>query len=268
MGCFVPLSISGGHISPPAVPPRHAVATCSRFLLTRALLMTSSHSKVRNSSRVFTASLPFCRTANLSDVACSHDVRGPPLIPYMFDHCGDDANARFVQYIDGIMHGLRHIHDEFPGAEVHDNTVILVPSAEFKAALLPRLRQVTHTLFPPPGISIVDAVEGAFPEPKKAYSDRSRIVFDTLEAFDGMERLFVFAVGLDSVRTTDGCCNMYRAITRAHMFVCVVQEHLKGGWPVNQFIDFRRESALENTLGYSDPTSALSGRQPTAICFC
>jgi hypothetical protein len=55
-------------------------------------------------------------------------------------------------------------------------------------------------------------------------------VLDTLESFDGMERLFVMAVGLDSVRTTVGCCGIYRAITRAHMFVCVVQEHLEGGW--------------------------------------
>lgn len=185
---------------------------------------------VRNSSRIFAASLPFCRSADLSDVGCSHGVRGPPLIPFMFDHCMGDENARFTRYVDGIVHGLNHIHNEFPGAEVHDNTVILVPSATFKEALLPRLNKAMQTLVPMPGISIVDAVEGAFPEPKSKCSNPSRIVFDTLEAFDGMERLFVLAVGLDSVRTIDGCCNMYRAITRAHMFVCVVQEHLKGGW--------------------------------------
>jgi hypothetical protein len=45
-----------------------------------------------------------------------------------------------------------------------------------------------------------------------------------------MERLFVLAVGLDAVQTAEGCCGIYRAITRAHMFVGVVQEHVPGGW--------------------------------------
>jgi hypothetical protein len=45
-----------------------------------------------------------------------------------------------------------------------------------------------------------------------------------------MERLFVLAVGLDSKQTAESCSAIYRAITRAHMFVCVIQEHIEGGW--------------------------------------
>lgn len=185
---------------------------------------------VRNSSRIVTASLPFCRTADLTDVTCSHGVRGPPLEPFVFANCRTDASLRYERYVEGVMHGLQHMMETFPGAEMHDNLVILVPNEEFKASLLPLLTSSAGDQIPEPGIVFVDAVDGAFSEPKRNARVPSRVVLDTLESFDGMERLFVFAVGLDSVKTTGGCCGIYRAITRAHMFVCVVQEHLKGGW--------------------------------------
>lgn len=181
---------------------------------------------VRNSSRIVTASLPFCRSSDLADVTCNHGVRGPPLEPFMFDNCAGDDVKRNVRYVEGILHGLKHMQETFAGTEIHNNLVILVPSVEFKDALLPSLTSAMQMR----GVSMVDAVNGAFAEPKKTESAPSRIVLDTLESFDGMERLFVFAVGLDSVKTTEGCCGIYRALTRAHMFVCVVQEHLKGGW--------------------------------------
>ena len=185
---------------------------------------------VRNSSRILTASLPFCRSGDLADVTCNHGVRGPPLEPYLFDNCGSNAAARYTNYVEGIMHGIEHMAKTFPGAEIHDNLVILVPSAEFKDAVLPMLNTAAAKRLPAPGISMVDAVVGAFAQAKKNAREPSRIVLDTLESFDGMERLFVFAVGLDSGKTVEGCCGVYRAITRAHMFVCVVQEHLQGGW--------------------------------------
>ena len=185
---------------------------------------------VRNSSRIVTASLPFCRSVDLDDVTCIHGVRGPPLEPFMFNHCGGDGIARYTKYVEGIIHGLKHMNDTYPGVEIHDNLVILVPDLKFKDELQRRLTLAINEQIPAPGMSIVGAVDGAFAERKRREREPSRIVLDTLESFDGMERLFVFAVGLDSVKTTEGCCGIYRAITRAHMFVCVVQEHLKGGW--------------------------------------
>lgn len=181
---------------------------------------------VRNSSRIVTASLPFCRSDDLADVTCNHGVRGPPLQPYLFDNCGSNDGARYAKYVEGIMHGMKHMGETFPGAEFHDNLVIIVPDEAFKKAILSTLAVKMKVL----GIKMVDAVVGAFSETKKSKKEPNRIVLDTLDSFDGMERLFVFAVGLDSIKTTEGCCGIYRAITRAHMFVCVVQEHLKGGW--------------------------------------
>jgi hypothetical protein len=59
-------------------------------------------------------------------------------------------------------------------------------------------------------------------------------VVDTVNAFDGLERLIVIAVALDAVigdeHTGRVRSQLYRAITRAHMLVLVVNELLPGGW--------------------------------------
>lgn len=181
---------------------------------------------VRNSSRIVTASLPFCRSGQLDDVTCSHGVRGPQLDPIMFDNCADDDATRNAKYVESIMHGLKHMEAAFSGALIHDNLVILVPNDEFKNAILPALTPAMSVR----DISIVNSVDGAFAEPKRHASEPSRIVLDTLESFDGMERMFVFAVGLDSAKSTKAISGVYRAMTRAHMFVCLIQEHQPGGW--------------------------------------
>ena len=51
----------------------------------------------------------------------------------------------------------------------------------------------------------------------------------------GLERLIVICVGLDAVmETTDALALtrsvLYRALTRAHMMVLVVNEYVRGGW--------------------------------------
>lgn len=58
------------------------------------------------------------------------------------------------------------------------------------------------------------------------------IVLDTIAEFDGLERLFVIPVGLDAPIEADGssCSPIYRAITRAHMMVSVVDRKVRGGW--------------------------------------
>jgi hypothetical protein len=76
-------------------------------------------------------------------------------------------------------------------------------------------------------------------------------VLDTLELFDGMERLFVLAVGLDSKQTVEGCSEIYRAITRAHMFVYVVQEHIEGGW-----LEFTAAVFLDESKDFNAKTEA------------
>jgi len=62
------------------------------------------------------------------------------------------------------------------------------------------------------------------------------LVLDHIGAFDGLERLVVICVGLDTPRTDAADAlgasrsQLYRAITRAHMMVLVVNELVRGGW--------------------------------------
>jgi hypothetical protein len=62
------------------------------------------------------------------------------------------------------------------------------------------------------------------------------LVLDTLENFDGLERLIVIGVSLDAP-LNEGAEDMletrsrlYRALTRAHMMALVVNETVPGGW--------------------------------------
>ena len=56
-------------------------------------------------------------------------------------------------------------------------------------------------------------------------------------SFDGLERLIVFAVGLDvaiaqgsSSADLETRSQLYRALTRSHMLAVVINEVLQGGW--------------------------------------
>jgi len=73
-------------------------------------------------------------------------------------------------------------------------------------------------------------------------------VLDTIDEFDGLERLIVIAIGLDSriddsTATLDTRSRLYRAITRAHMMVLVVNETVRGGW-----LDFLEKVDFEDTF--------------------
>jgi hypothetical protein len=143
---------------------------------------------------------------------------------------------------------LKHIYKNFPGVELNDQLVILVPSAEFRAKLLNILCDEAAAAIPHTQLTFVSACAGAAQNmgtnagvaaKAPGSGSSSRVICDTLDSFDGMERLFVLAVGLDTVAVgnsdvqsdmASGCSGIYRAITRSHMFVGVVQEHLKGGW--------------------------------------
>mmetsp|Transcript_46193 Transcript_46193/g.55599 ORF Transcript_46193/g.55599 Transcript_46193/m.55599 type:complete len:169 (+) Transcript_46193:1291-1797(+) len=61
------------------------------------------------------------------------------------------------------------------------------------------------------------------------------LVLDSIERMDGLERLVVIAVGLDHpIKALEGNLDtrssLYRALTRAHLAVVVVNETVPGGW--------------------------------------
>jgi len=75
--------------------------------------------------------------------------------------------------------------------------------------------------------------------PSLAVEHKNEVILDTLENIDGLERLAVVAVGLDakiqsgedSVKSAmDTRSRIYRAVTRAKLMLCVVNEPLEGGF--------------------------------------
>ena len=61
-------------------------------------------------------------------------------------------------------------------------------------------------------------------------------MLDTLNNFDGLERLIVIAVGLDAPLDQEAedvletRSRLYRALTRARMLAMIVNEAVRGGW--------------------------------------
>eukprot|EP00729_Bicosta_minor_P021671 gene21671-35325_t len=206
---------------------------------------------VRNSSRIVSACMPFSRAAELADVKSHHGVRGPPLVPFIFDSCNGDSQLLFARYAECILLSIAGIFRDFPGVDLHNHFAILVPNVEFRSALQKVLEDAAATNTSAAPFDFVDAVDGAFCPPKEARGDKARVVLDTLESFDGMERMFILAVGLDSVVTGGGCSAIYRALTRAHMFVGVVQERIEGGW-----LEFVANVKLEDSGEFSEKDEA------------
>ena len=62
---------------------------------------------------------------------------------------------------------------------------------------------------------------------KKNNLDFSNV--DAIDNLDGLERLVVICCGLDAVKD-ETRSSLYRAVTRAHLMVVVVNEFLRGGW--------------------------------------
>eukprot|EP00041_Stephanoeca_diplocostata_P036500 m.1336050 g.1336050 ORF g.1336050 m.1336050 type:complete len:1309 (-) comp24879_c1_seq55:998-4924(-) len=196
---------------------------------------------VRNSRRVVEASTAFLGGGCTVDAYS--DQLGPPLIPYMFSvrKTPEERRAAYGTYVWMALHHLRR---DFVGLPVHGNTAILVPDVEWAKWLCADLRRRDSVAGGGADeYEFVDAVQGARLLPRSPKRDgsippaeknhRSQIVVDAIDAFDGMEKLIVFAVDLDDVSSLTSYASsarIYRAITRAHMFVVVIQEHVKSGW--------------------------------------
>ena len=80
---------------------------------------------------------------------------------------------------------------------------------------------------------------------RRPSGDSAWIVLDAIDNFDGLERLIVIAAGLDENmlpgKSRRLASRFYRAITRAHMLVYVVNEELPNG-----MLNFIR------TIGYDE----------------
>ena len=165
---------------------------------------------------------------------CHHQVPGPPLLPILFDSCGKEE--RMQQYATQTVVALKRVKRDFPGLRLHNRLALIVPDAAFCKDFEQLLQDALNDAFHDVRFHLINAEEasacvlGTAAEPGV-----ETLVLDTVEQFDGLERLIVIAIGLDapidnSEGTLETRSRLYRALTRAHMMALVVNEKLRGGW--------------------------------------
>ena len=189
-------------------------------------------------------------------------VEGMPLRTFLFPE-QDPAN-RVAEHADKVVEALEQMATkDFPGLSLDNRVAIVTPPGDFEFrrglsdALAERLSRTG-----PKGwarelvggnrtFCITNAVEASRTLPKLTTSTFTtakstagnpqieRIVVDTIDNFDGLERLIVLCVNLDAeLKTTDhdsadnfaSRSVIYRAMTRAHMVVAIINRHVPSGY--------------------------------------
>lgn len=227
---------------------------------------------------------------------CHHEATGPPLKSFLFDMCAPSTGAakkprtskvNFSTYADHSTRALLDVMTTFRGLMLHNRLAFIVPDLEFREGLQGELAAFLAEKIPDRCFKFVDAATAASdlgflhhrddsPEGVESESatcdDESLqdskeewLILDTVNAMDGLERLIVIAVGLDSVisdgsakeqteigadgtetRTLETRSMLYRALTRAHLLFSVVNHFIHGGWlEFLGSVRFREEEAFD-----------------------
>ena len=234
---------------------------------------------VRNSARIVAASQAFCKTEGLNLKSHSR-VQGPPLEMYIWEEPSDvsaAAPSRFERYAGQLTQALTDLVND--GVPLHGCTAILVPDDDFRqtiVAVLGELFSVRDSDGERTEIALLRATDACTPITAintAGTRGPSQIVLDTMDSFDGMERLVVIAVGLDTESSDGGdvgaLSQIYRAMTRAHLIVVVVQHHAPGGWleflaavepEAPDAIQEHQQPAIPDDARITDPEGAKASR--------
>jgi hypothetical protein len=196
---------------------------------------------VRCSKRIVEGARAFQRNRGDEWTSCYHDAIGPPLKTMLLPQAGTAAD-RVQCYASKLVQSLRFVSDTFPGLNLHNRLAIIAPSSAFIKNILPALEVSVAKEF---GSGGSGGGSGSFRFVTVATANRlvsigastpgeQWLVLDTVDNFNGLERLFVIAVDLDlPIEGSDArktCSQLYRAITRAQMMVIMVNEVRVGGW--------------------------------------
>lgn len=204
---------------------------------------------------------------------CHHDATGPPLQSFLFDlpskgTGGDACPSAFQVYALHTLRALDHVVSAFPGLSLHNRLAIVVPDGDFLEKFRPELLSALAARFPGRPFRLVDAAVASADlgtsqaadceasdgtasggstsndsrEGMEAAEAVEWLVYDTVQQVDGLERLIVVGVGLDSTISSEEVVGdegasvletrsmLYRVVTRAHLMFLVVNEFLRGGW--------------------------------------
>ena len=186
---------------------------------------------VRSSMRIVQGAMAF-QLGDKVTVRCHHSSNGPPLKSLLFQVDGD----RFACYARELRRALELVLDEFRSLHLHNRLVILVPDADFLSLLREPLERELRSLSDRSFEIVTARKASAALLTGSRESEREWLILDEVAEFDGLERLIVIGVGLDapidddSPETLQTRSLLYRAMTRAHMLVLVVNELVCGGF--------------------------------------
>jgi len=190
---------------------------------------------VRCSSRIVAGAMAFQLGGEAKLLTkCHHEITGPPLRSFLFDIGADPATSavtevddeerKFRVYSRHVLRALEHAATMFSGLSLHNRVALVVPTDEFRCALADRLAPEVMRRW---GLGLVSAKSACCElgetrgqeedalEPDDVEIDRASqesgagaepleppghgwIILDSISAMDGLERLIVVAVGLDS----------------------------------------------------------------------
>ncbi len=196
---------------------------------------------VRSSQPVVLAAMAF-QVINdkhqINDTAAIHKMSGPPLRTVLFKGQDEAYSEKwFSRYVEHIVSALeREVIKKYENLSLHCRLAIIVPNEKFRASLVDPLDQAIRGK----NFQLINSERASRMIPKRnVIEDGSPecLVLDTVDNLDGLEMLMVFVVGFDDVpdiaaKDVDAMTcrsGVYRAITRAIMYVVVINELLPGG---------------------------------------
>jgi len=191
----------------------------------------------RSSERIVKGSAPFRAHTGVSMNGTTHAVRGPPLVPTLFEAQPDAPLG--AQYAHFVLKAVNDIVETYFKSElkVDHQVAIVVHGSKFREELFDALsmldgpegkRQRRRYEF----VSATEATRAVF---TKETPHIPEIVLDDIRNLDGQEFMAVVVVGVDVSKTNLvgfqlASSFIYRAMTRAQMILHVVNEWIEDGW--------------------------------------
>jgi hypothetical protein len=192
---------------------------------------------VRCTKRIVEGARAFQTNDGDAVTICHHSADGPPLKVMLLS--GKSNATRSEQYVLKVVEALAFLAGRLPGFNFHDRVTIIAPNSKFIEDIKPALEARVAIAFSDRTFHFTDATAASRSVAmgvcsRGAVAMQQSIVLDTMDNFNGLERLIVIAVDLDSPINLGAAAEtrsqLYRAITRAQMMVVVVNEVLRGGW--------------------------------------
>ena len=177
---------------------------------------------VRSTQRIVAGAAAFQLGSKKLATANQHSATGPPLKTFIFDP-SSDRQASLVQHVKHTIKALLHISSTLGELDLHDRVAIILPDSEAADAIRTPLEHAVALAYPKRPYRLLDARKAATMVADSAANGDSEpwLILDSIDNFDGLERIVVICVNLDTViEESDALTTrslIYRAMTRAHM---------------------------------------------------